>query len=100
MCQVVIDLLLGERLHHHGTAQPYTRSLLQIVRTATTHYQWQQSMLLSIGIDGFDTGCAILGSYLVQPIEQGKDLVRIHPCLTEVAWHLVRAIEFLPQPVG
>ena len=56
-------------------------------------------MLLSIGIDSLDTGRALPGSHLIQPIELGKDLIRIYPGSTQLAWHLVGAAELLLQPV-
>src|SRR6266702_3289207 len=57
-------------------------------------------MLLAIGIDALNTDGAILGSNFIQSIKQRQDLVCLYPGLTELAWHLVGAIEFLYQPIG
>jgi hypothetical protein len=56
-------------------------------------------VVAAIGIDCFHTGTLRLRCHLVQPIQQGQNLVLFYPQASELAGHLIFMVEFIDQPV-
>src|SRR5260370_32956200 len=102
MLKVVIDLLASERSDADGMGQFDTGRQCQIVFAATADDDGDGSfvlMLLAIGVDGLDAIGARWRSDLVQAVEQGEDLIGVHPGFPDVVRNRVLSPQFFNQPL-
>ena len=51
-------------------------------------------------VDRIHAGDSLLSSHFVQAVEQGQNLVRLDPILTDRPWNVVMQVQFVYHPFG
>src|SRR5690349_13114442 len=98
-CEIVLDLLIGERLNRHCCLECKAFLLLKIRCFSATKDDVDRGILTSVGIDLLQTGGAFAPGNFIQPIKQRPDGSTLNEEPSRTLIDFILTVELFGKPI-